>query len=222
MTKTGKYLLFIMIVIVSCGTPSAPQTGINGLTLKKTGAGTHPLAAAARIQIGTVTEYDTGYYKGGYPPEGRGACSDLVERALYSNGYDLKKNIDTDMKKNPRLYPGTPDPNINFRRVVNVKIFLDRFAEKLPVCVTDECFKKGVWQPGDIVTYDQIPGSLWHIAVVSDSSRPLRENSSIRVPLLIHNYGKGAVEDDLLLHWPAPISGHYRFKEFQRHYYNFN
>ena len=51
------------------------------------------------------------------------ACTDLVERALRENSYNLKDLIDEDMKNNPGLYPHESDPNINFRRVKNVKIF---------------------------------------------------------------------------------------------------
>jgi len=161
------------------------------------------LVASARSQIGVVTSYDTSYYRGGYPPDDSGACTDVIERALRPLGYDLKKKIDEDMKKNPSKYPYTSDPNINFRRVRNVKVYLDSFAEKVSTCSSSECLKNGSWQAGDIVTFDQIPGSLWHIAIVSD----VMENG---VPLLIHNYGHGVVEDNLLLDWPAPMTGHYR------------
>lgn len=166
----------------------------------------HALVAAARQQIGVVTQYDTGYYHGAYPPSDRGACTDLVEQALRLSGYDLKSKIDADMQANPTRYVHKSDPNINFRRVVNVKTFLDHHAQKLSTCVDLECFEEGIWQPGDIVTYDQIPGSLWHIAVLSD------QKNEDGIPLLIHNYGKGVVEDDYLLEWPAPITGHFRIE----------
>lgn len=165
---------------------------------------THPLVESARKQIGVVTKYDTGYYQGGYPPEDRGACTDVVARALKDNNYDLKSKIDADMRENPARYVHESDPNINFRRVVNVKAFMDAHAENLSTCTDQECLQE--WQPGDIVTFDQIPGSLWHIAIVS--------NKSIDgIPLLIHNYGSGVVEDNKLLTWPAPITGHYRIMD---------
>ncbi len=166
----------------------------------------HPLVTTARNQIGVVTKYDTSYYQGGYPPEDRGACTDVVEQALRKNGYDLKAKIDEDMTKYPKRYPTTNDPNINFRRVANVKIFLDNYAIKLNTKTDKENIIE--WQGGDIVTYDQIPGSLWHIAIVSD------KKNSEGIPLLIHNYGIGVIENDYLTKWPAPITGHYRFQEF--------
>lgn len=167
----------------------------------------HPLSDTARSLIGKVTSYDTSYYQGAYPPDDRGACTDLVERALRENGYKLKDLIDEDMRNNPELYPHEPDPNINFRRVRNVKIFLDRHAQKVSTCISRVCFKDNIWQAGDIVTYNQIPGGLWHIAIISNK---VKTDGDITIPYLIHNHGSGAVEDDLLLLWPAAISGHYR------------
>jgi len=159
---------------------------------------THPLVESARNQIGIVTKYDNQYYNGGYPPEGRGACTDVIERALMDQGYDLKNKIDKDMLNFPEEYPCKSDPNINYRRVVNLKIFLDRYFEKIDL--------KQDWQPGDIVTYDQIPGGLWHIAILSD------KKNKDGIPLLIHNYGRGVIEDDFLFKWPAAITGHYRLR----------
>lgn len=165
----------------------------------------HKLVSAARTQIGVVLHYDTSYYEGGYPPPDRGTCTDLVERALRKVGYNLKEGVDADMAANPRLYPNKPDPNINFRRVANLKVFFDRHLTK----VTRSTNKRSLseWQPGDIVTYDKIPGSLWHIAIISDKKNKRGE------PLLIHNYGSGVVEDDMFLKWPAKITGHYRIDE---------
>ena len=159
---------------------------------------THPLVESARNQIGIVTKYDNQYYNGGYPPEGRGACTDVIERALMDRDYDLKNKIDEDMLNFPEEYPYKSDPNINYRRVVNLKIFFDRYFEKIDL---DQD-----WQPGDIVTYDQISGGLWHIAILSD------KKNKDGIPLLIHNYGRGVVEDDFLFKWPAAITGHYRVK----------
>lgn len=159
---------------------------------------THPLVESARNQIGIVTKYDNQYYNGGYPPEGRGACTDVIERALMDQGYDLKNKIDKDMLNFPEEYPYKSDPNINYWRVVNLKIFFDRYFEKIDL--------EQDWQPGDIVTYDQIPGGLWHIAILSD------KKNKDGIPLLIHNYGRGVTEDDFLFKWPAAITGHYRLR----------
>lgn len=197
-----KYLAFIVASLLFVALFTGCKTSSSYSTLENT----HPLVSSARKQIGIVTKYDTNYYKGGYPPSDSGACTDVIEAALRDNGYDLKEKIDYDMATNPQRYPHESDPNINYRRVRNVKVFLDYYAKSLTIKTDSENIDS--WQPGDIVTYDQIPGSLWHIAIISD------EKNSEGVPFLIHNYSRGVVENDLLLNWPAPISGHYRLMEF--------
>lgn len=167
----------------------------------------HPLVKSAKKQIGVVTKYDTSYYQGGYPPEDRGACTDVIERALRDNDYMLKEMLDKDMLKNPDKYFNDYDSNINFRRVKNLKVFLDRNADTLSICTSMECFSQDLWQAGDIVTYEQIPGGLWHVAIVSNK---VRLKGTAAIPYLIHNHGYGVLENELLLSWPAPISGHYR------------
>ena len=162
----------------------------------------------ARAQIGVVTEYDTSYYQNAYPPSNKGACADVIWRTLNEVGYDFKSMIDEDMKKNSDSYKKepVPDSNINFRRVENIRVFLDKYAQKLTTEVIPfEESNLKEWQGGDIVTYAQIPGGLWHVAVISDKRR---EDG---VPLLIHNYGRGVKEDDYLLNWPTKITGHYRW-----------
>ncbi|PID70116.1 hypothetical protein CSB37_03850 [bacterium DOLZORAL124_38_8] len=149
-------------------------------------------------QLGVVTKYDAGYYQGGFPPNDRGACTDVVERAVRTAGYEWKRRLDADMKRNPHLYPSKYDANINYRRVRNVKVFLDRYAKKLSL--------NDPYLPGDIVTYDQIPGGSWHIGVVSDN----KTNDGTNTPLLLHNYARGVVEENSLHTWPAPKTGHYR------------
>ncbi len=166
------------------------------------------IVQSARAQIGVVTEYDTSYYAEAYPPGNKGACADIMWRTLDDVGYDFKTMIDKDMANFPNDYrkDPIPDSNINFRRVENIRVFLNKYTEKLilEVIPSDE-ENLAQWQGGDIVTYAQIPGGLWHIGIVSDQRRP------DGVPLLIHNYGRGVREDDYLLSWPTEITGHYRF-----------
>lgn len=163
---------------------------------------------SARSQIGIVTEYDSQYYHGGFPPPNKGACADIIWSSLKNIGYDFKTLIDQDIQNSPQDYKKnpTPDKNINFRRVENIRVFLEKYTTKLTTKIIpqdEENLKK--WQPGDIVTYAQIPGGLWHIAIISDQRRP------DGIPLLLHNYGRGVKEDDYILRWPTPITGHYRW-----------
>lgn len=164
----------------------------------------HPLVDAARKQIGVVRHYDSAYYANAEPPADSGACSDVIWRALRDVGYDLKSKLDRDMKAHPERYNQKPDQNVNVRRVVNIKTYFDSYAESLPMCTEEACMKDNTWKAGDIVTFDQIPGGLWHIAIISN------KRLSNGVPLLIHNHGWGTQEDTMFLRWPSPMSGHYR------------
>ena len=140
--------------------------------------------------------YDSEYYDGGYPPEGRGVCADVIWRALKAAGYDLKALIDRDIAAAPQAYAltgGVPDSNIDFRRVANLNTYFSRHGETLTTDPEDI----SAWQPGDFVVYEG------HIAVVSD-----RRNDR-GVPFVIHHTGHGAFEEDALT--ARPIIGHYRW-----------
>lgn len=164
------------------------------------------IVASARAQIGVVTSYDTSYYAGGYPPDDTGACADVPWRALQGAGYDFKRLIDDDMRANPAAYPTEFDANINFRRTQNIRTFLERHAEALTTeVILGDVANLAKWQGGDIVTFAQIPGRLWHVAIVSDRRRP------DGVPYLLHNHGYGTLENDYLVDWPTEITGHFRF-----------
>lgn len=167
------------------------------------------LVKGARVDVKNRSNYKSAYYSGGYPPEDEGVCTDLLWRAFKETGYDLKKLIDIDIKKFPTKYPriaGKPDPNIDFRRVPNVDMFLKRHAEILTTKVEPgnvENLKE--WQGGDIVIYG---APIYHTGIISDMRRP------DGVPYLIHNAGPYPREEDALLYWHeniSPIIGHYRW-----------
>lgn len=70
--------------------------------------------------------YKSTYYKGGYPPDSEGVCTDVIWRAFQNAGYSLKDMVDEDIKNNTSLYPrveGKKDPNIDFRKVKNLVVF---------------------------------------------------------------------------------------------------
>jgi len=165
------------------------------------------LVESARDQIGVVTKYSNEYWAADKIPENGGACADVVWRTMKGVNFDLQKAIEEDIVKNINDYPQSPpmDANINFRRVKIVRVYLEKHAQKLPIEIVPydlESLQR--WQGGDIVTFAQLPNGLEHIAVVSDKRR------IDGVPLIIHNYGKGVLEDDYLLAWPSAITGHYR------------
>ncbi len=150
--------------------------------------------------------YDPAYislaFPGGDLPRDRGVCTDVVIRALRDGwGIDLQLAVNRDMKANFSAYPSLwgltrTDRNIDHRRVPNLQTLLTRIGADLPL--TDA---PTPYLPGDIVTWT-LPGNLAHIGIVSDR---LGENGT---PLILHNIGAGAQEEDILFTYP--MTGHYR------------
>lgn len=165
-----------------------------------------PIVAAARSQIGKTTVYDPAYvglkYPGGDVPIERGVCTDVVIRALRDAiSRDLQKLIHEDMKIAFAQYPDIwglkrPDRNIDHRRVPNLKTYFERHGYSVAVTQKAEDYL-----PGDLVTCT-VGRNLAHIMVVSDRT------SHKGVPLVIHNIGSGAKEEDRLFEFP--MTGHYR------------
>ena len=60
------------------------------------------------------------------------------------------------------------------------------------------------YEPGDIVTWDLMGSSPWHIGIVTNKISPKTNN-----PLIVHNIGRGPVIDDMIFSFP--IRGHYRY-----------
>ncbi len=166
------------------------------------------IVAAARAQIGVTTEYDPKYRKLAYPggdvPKETGVCTDVVIRALRGVGIDLQKDVHEDMDANFAKYPTkwkrtSPDANIDHRRVLN----LMRYFERREIVATGNPKSAESYRPGDIVAWDLGRGIL-HIGVVSDTTAK-------GIPRIIHNIGRGAREEDILLEYT--VVGHYRLKE---------
>ena len=163
------------------------------------------IVKGARAEIIRKPQYRSAYYQGGFPPDNEGVCTDVMWRAMRDAGYDLKALVDKDIRENLSKYPrvGTPDPNIDFRRVPNLIVFFRRFGTELTKEIKPGDLKNLYqWQAGDIVTFDY-PHE--HIAIVSDKRR------KDGVPYILHNAGPIASETDQLLSWPSKITGHFRF-----------
>ena len=141
--------------------------------------------------------YDGSYYRGGYPPEEIGVCTDVVWRAFREAGYSLKEMIDADIRLHPYAYRHIKerDPNIDFRRVTNQRIFFEKYARSL----TTDIREIEAWQPGDIVVFNDDA----HIGIVSD------KRNKDGMPYILHNGGQPVREEDYLPR--AEVSGHYRF-----------
>ncbi len=164
------------------------------------------IVAGARAQLKHPADYTGEYfsipYPGGDVPADKGACVDVVIRALRSAGYDLQQLIHEDMSRHLSNYPrhgATTDTNIDHRRVPNQRRFFERNGLSLTTR-TDGDFAKE-WRPGDIVTW-KLDSGLDHTGVLSDAV------GSRGLPQVIHNLSRTA-EEDVLTAWK--ITGHYRF-----------
>ena len=199
-------LLGIAVGLTGCGAARAPAAAVAEPRIPSSD-GAARLIAAARTQIGVTLHYDPAYtslaFPGGDVPRVKGVCTDVVIRA-YRDAFDvdLQALVNADMRKAFAAYPKKwgltrPDRSIDHRRVPNLARFLARMGAELPVPADG----KG-WQPGDIFT-SIVGGSATHIGLVSDVP-------GARGPLILHNIGRGAREEDALLDWP--ITGRFRWK----------
>lgn len=144
----------------------------------------------------TSPSYKSEYYPDGYPDDGNGVCTDVIGFALLGAGYNLRDLMNEDIQHYPEKYQiDEPDPNIDFRRVRNIKVWLDRHAKSLSLDLSDPLS----WQPGDIVVF------LEHIGIVSEY------RNEHNVPFIVHLRG------GLQLSWTEDILetrndlvGHYR------------
>ena len=148
----------------------------------------------AREFVSKKPKYKSKYYAGGYPTDEYAVCTDVIWHALQNAGYDIKEMIDYDIDKNLKDYDiDSHDINIDFRRVRNLKVFFDKYLEKLTIDTSEI----ESWQPGDIVVYNN------HIAIVSD-----KRNKKGK-PYIIHHGGQIRYEENALT--KKEIIGHYRF-----------
>ncbi len=184
---------------------------LSGLTAAEPEALAGRIAAAAKRQIGVTVKYDAAYVQLKYPagdvPISTGVCSDVVVRALRDVGLDLQKEVHEDMTKAFSAYPQKwglkkPDKNIDHRRVPN----LMRYFERKHIALAEKLKAAPTYRPGDIVTWDLGNGVL-HVGVVSTKMKGDR-------PLIIHNIGSGAQEEDILFSYK--VIGHYRVEKIMQ------
>lgn len=149
-----------------------------------------------RDYIKTNPKYKSKYYATGYPNDEYGVCTDVVAFGLKGAGYDLMNLVNEHIKTNRNLYDiDVIDKNIDFRRVRNLKVYLDNNA----IALTNDINKIKEWQGGDIVVFKN------HIGIVSD------KRNKKGVPFIIHyaNPYQRYYEEDIL-EYRNNIIGHYR------------
>ena len=149
-----------------------------------------------RNYIKTNPKYKSKYYATGYPNDEYGVCTDVVAFGLKGAGYDLMNLVNEHIKSNRNLYDiDVIDKNIDFRRVQNLKVYLDNNA----IVLTNDINKIKEWQGGDIVVFKN------HIGIVSD------KRNKKGIPFIIHHanpYQRYYEED--ILEYRNDIIGHYR------------
>ena len=149
-----------------------------------------------RNYIKTNPKYKSKYYATGYPNDEYGVCTDVVAFGLKGAGYDLMNLVNEHIKTNRNLYDiDVIDKNIDFRRVQNLKVYLDNNA----IALTNDINKIKEWQGGDIVVFKN------HIGIVSD------KRNKKGISFIIHHanpYQRYYEED--ILEYRNDIIGHYR------------
>lgn len=151
-----------------------------------------------RDYIKTNPKYKSKYYATGYPNDEYGVCTDVVAFGLKGAGYDLMNLVNEHIKTNRNLYDiDVIDKNIDFRRVQNLKVYLDNNA----IVLTNDINKIKEWQGGDIVVFKN------HIGIVSD------KRNKKGISFIIHHanpYQRYYEED--ILEYRNDIIGHYRIR----------
>lgn len=145
---------------------------------------TDPIVVAARLWIERSPTYDPAYrvldFPGGDPGPGVGTGVDLVVRALRAVGIDLQQAIHDDLGADPGAYgqaAGGRDTNIDHRRIRNLRIWLDRHAERLDTEASAD------WRPGDLVLWDTVgDGKADHVGILSD------RRTAAGLPFVIHHF----------------------------------
>lgn len=151
---------------------------------------------SVKSYIKTKPKYKSKYYGTGYPDDEYGVCTDVVAFGLLNAGYDIKELLNEDVKNNPDKYNiKSRDKNIDFRRVNNLKVYLDNNA----ISLTTDIHTYEEWQGGDIVVFEK------HIGIISDN------RNKKGIPFVIHhaNPYQSSYEEDILP-YRRDIVGHYR------------
>ncbi len=168
------------------------------------------LSNAALGRLRARVRYDGSYHKIAYPwgdvPQNIGVCTDVVIRSYRRLGIDLQQQVHNDMSVAFSAYPNVrkwgltkPDPNIDHRRVYNLRAFFARRGAALPITHNPRHYK-----PGDLVTW-MVGKDLPHIGIVVNRRSKVDPNRF----MIVHNIAYGPQMEDVLFRFP--ITGHYRY-----------
>ena len=149
-----------------------------------------------REYISKNPKYKSQYYNTGYPNDEYGVCTDVIAFGCLGAGYNLMELVNEDIMANLQNYNIEKiDKNIDFRRVKNLKVYLDNNT----ISLTTDIYDIDKWQGGDIIVFEK------HIGIVSD------KRNSKGIPYVIHhaNPYQLSYEEDFL-EYRNDIVGHYR------------
>lgn len=156
-----------------------------------------------------AADYDDSYftlkYPGGDPPRNRGACVDVVVRAVRNAGLDLQSAIIEDERSNGAAYGVTrPDPSIDHRRVRNAIVYFERHWRAHGTELADAA---DPLRPGDVVfldTFASRPGPD-HVGVVTQTA------GASGHPLVINLWTFGYKTRPMDLLGSVPVTHRFRF-----------
>lgn len=197
-------LSVVLVGVLGCDSaPTANRRPDPAVTKVRIERAKNKVFQGALKQLQDPAHYDGGYYAIKYPngdvPKDRGACTDVVIRALRHDGKDLQRLVSEDIARRPYPNVKVRDRNIDHRRVPNLVRFLKTCGKTLTTSTSSD--SAATWLPGDIVCW-KLSGNRDHIGVVSD-----RKNAA-GLPYVIHNTYMTS-EEDVLTAWT--IVGHYRY-----------
>ncbi len=207
--RLGQSLLILILFYVQFNSVAVAKGNVQDYNLQSM-AFSLDLVDAALERLSHKVKYDGKYIEIPYPwgdvPNNIGVCTDVVVRSYRKLGIDLQQLVHHDMSQNFSQYPNLPkwqrvqaDPNIDHRRVLNLRVFFARNGAALPI--TNVAYD---YLPGDMVTWDIMPG-MPHIGIITD-----KISKDKKRPLIVHNMGKGPKLEDIL--FTMKITGHYRYQ----------
>ena len=206
--KKTSFSFLVLILLLNCQTSIAQN--LSSENSFNSDAFSFALVDAALERLSHRVKYDGSYREISFPwgdvPDNIGVCTDVVIRSYRKMGIDLQERVHADMNRNFQIYPNLakwkrsgPDTNIDHRRVLNLRVFFARHGRVLP-----RSNRANDYRPGDLVTWDIMPG-MPHIGIITN-----KVSRDKKRPLIVHNMGKGPKLEDIL--FTMKITGHYRYQ----------
>nr|WP_308874067.1 DUF1287 domain-containing protein [Thiothrix subterranea] len=160
--------VMLLAGLAGCSTQQAASVDVKrSATVRSNVATPERLSYAALDRLRHRVVYDGRYIPISYPngdvPANVGVCTDTVIRSYRKLGIDLQRLVHEDMSRNFYNYPNLskwglnrPDPNIDHRRVHNLKAFFQRHGASVAATGNPADYR-----PGDLVTWS-LGGSRAH------------------------------------------------------------